>query len=97
VELEATRDVIGGVNMSRTVFNVSRTTKTGKPVKVGDFDTVDEAKVAMLKHYKATPKRGKFQYRICEEELEEINGVMFRKTCLVISGDSRPFYKCYTP
>jgi hypothetical protein len=83
--------------MSRIVFNVSRTTKTGKPVNVGDFDTVEEAQAAMLNHYKAAPKRGQFRYRIREEELEEINGIMFRKTCLVIGGDNGPYYKSYAP
>lgn len=57
-----------------------RSTKTGKTVNVGDFPTVEQAQAAMLSHYKVTPKRGDFRYRIFEEELEEINGVTFRKT-----------------
>mgnify|MGYP000853416492 CR=1 FL=1 len=58
--------------MSERIFNVSRSTKTGKTVNVGDFPTVEQAQAAMLSHYKATPKRGDFRYRIFEEELEEI-------------------------
>lgn len=44
--------------MSERIFNVSRSTKTGKTVNVGDFPTVEQAQAAMLSHYKATPKRG---------------------------------------
>lgn len=40
----------------------------------------------MLSHYKATPKRGDFRYRIFEEELEEINGVTFPQ---ILSGSQR--------
>lgn len=50
----------------------------------------------MLSHYKVTPKRGDFRYRIFEEELEEINGVTFRKFCLVLSGGNKPYSKSYT-
>ena len=50
--------------MSERIFNVSRSTKTGKTVNVGDFPTVEQAQAAMLSHYKATPKRGDFRYRI---------------------------------
>ena len=32
-----------------------------------------------------------------EEELEEINGVTFRKFCLVLSGGNKPYSKSYTP
>lgn len=83
--------------MSERIFNVSRSTKTGKTVNVGDFPTVEQAQAAMLSHYKATPKRGDFRYRIFEEELEEINGVTFRKFCLVLSGGNKPYSKSYTP
>ena len=55
--------------MSKTVFHVSRSSKTGKTVNVGDFDTLDAAREAMLSHYKVTPKRGNFYYRISEDEL----------------------------
>lgn len=65
--------------MSERIFNVSRSTKTGKTVNVGDFPTVEQAQAAMLSHYKVTPKRGDFRYRIFEEELEEINGVTLRR------------------
>ena len=77
--------------MSERIFNVSRSTKTGKTVNVGDFPTVEQAQAAMLSHYKVTPKRGDFRYRIFEEELEEINGVTFRKFCLVLSGGNKPY------
>lgn len=77
----------------RRVFHVVRSTKTGKTVNVGDFDTVEQAHEAMLKHYKETPKRGQFCYRISEEELEEIDGVMFRSFCLVLSGGNKPYNK----
>lgn len=52
--------------MSERIFNVSRSTKTGKTVNVGDFPTVEQAQAAMLSHYKVTPKRGDFRYRIFE-------------------------------
>jgi hypothetical protein len=70
--------------MSERIFNVSRSTKTGKTVNVGDFPTVEQAQAAMLSHYKATPKRGDFRYRIFEEEL-------------VLSGGNKPYSKSYTP
>ena len=81
--------------MSKTVFHVSRSSKTGKTVNVGDFDTLDAAREAMLSHYKVTPKRGNFYYRISEDELVEIGGVMMRRTCLVISGNG-PYNKKFT-
>lgn len=77
----------------KRVFHVTRSTKTGKTVNVGDFDTVEQAHEAMLKHYKETPKRGQFFYRISEEELKEINGVMFRSFCMVITNGNRPYNK----
>lgn len=83
--------------MSERIFNVSRSTKTGKTVNVGDFPTVEQAQAAMLSHYKVTPKRGDFRYRIFEEELEEINGVTFRKFCLVLSGGNKPFRQFNRP
>ena len=77
----------------KRVFHVTRSTKTGKTVNIGDFDTVEQAHEAMLKHYKETPKRGQFFYRISEEELKEINGVMFRSFCMVIANGNRPYNK----
>lgn len=38
--------------MSERIFNVSRSTKTGKTVNVGDFPTIAQAQAAMLSHYK---------------------------------------------
>lgn len=77
----------------KRVFHVARSTKTGRTVDIGDFDTVEQAHEAMLNHYKETPKRGQFYYRISEEELEEIGGVMFRRFCLVIAGGNKPYNK----
>lgn len=82
--------------MNKIVFHVSRATKTGKTVRVGDFDTQAEAQAAMLAHYNATPKRGKFWYSISEDTLKEIGGVVFRETCLVISGNG-PYRKTFMP
>lgn len=76
---------------NKKVFHVTRSTKTGKSVNIGDFDTVEQALDAMLKHYREAPKRGKFWYRISEEELKEIGGVMYRQFCLVIAGGNRPY------
>lgn len=81
---------------NKTIFNVSRSTATGKAVNVGDFDTVEQAQAAMLNHYRETPKRGKFMYRICEEELEEIDGIVFRKICVVLSNNKQSYYKRFT-
>lgn len=78
---------------SKRVFHVCRSTNTGKTVDVGDFDTVEQAQEAMLKHYKETPKRGKFWYSISEEELKEINGVVFREFGMVLFGDNKPYFK----
>ena len=78
---------------NKRVFHVARSTKTGKTMNVGDFDTVELAHEAMLKHYKETPKRGQFYYRISEEELKEINGVVFRSFCLVLAGGNKPYNK----
>ena len=36
--------------MSERIFNVSRSTKTGKTVNVGDFPTVEQAQAAMLSY-----------------------------------------------
>lgn len=80
----------------KMVFHVARSTKTGKTVDVGDFDTVEQAHVAMLEHYKGTPKRGKFWYRITEEELMELGGVMYRRFCIVTSKKNRPYIKKFT-
>lgn len=82
--------------MNKTVFHVSRSTKTGKVVNVGDFDTQAQAQAAMLAHFNATPKRGKFWYSISEDTLREIGGVMFRETCLCIGGNG-PYRKKFMP
>lgn len=82
--------------MKKTVFHVSRATKTGKRVNVGDFDTLAEARTAMLAHFNATPKRGKFYYSISEDTLKEIGGVLFRETCLCIGGNG-PYRKTFLP
>ncbi len=78
---------------NKTAFCVSRSTKTGKTANVGDFGTLEQAQEAMLEHYRKTPKRGRFWYNISEEELEEIDGVVFRKFCMVLFGGNKPYYK----
>ena len=55
-----------------------RYTKT-KSVAVGGYDTEDDAKAAMIEHFRRTPKRGNFYYRITQERLREIDGIMFRE------------------
>lgn len=65
----------------KTVFHVYRSNKSRKTVTVGDFDTLEAAREAMLEHYRNTPKRGQFWYAISEDTLREIDGVVFRETC----------------
>ncbi len=60
------------------VYVVARYTKT-KSVAVGGYDTEDDAKAAMIEHFRRTPKRGNFYYRITQERLREIDGIMFRE------------------
>ena len=60
------------------VYVVGRYTKT-KSVAVGGYDTEDDAKAAMIEHFRRTPKRGNFYYRITQERLREIDGIMFRE------------------
>ena len=59
-------------------YIVVRYTKT-KSVAVGGYDTEDDAKAAMIEHFRRTPKRGNFYYRITQERLREIDGIMFRE------------------
>lgn len=65
----------------KTVFHVYRANKSRKVVVIGDFDTLESAREAMLEHYRNTPKRGQFWYVISEDNLREIDGVVFRETC----------------
>ena len=60
------------------VYVVVRYTKTNS-VAVGGYDTEDDAKAAMIEHFRRTPKRGNFYYRITQERLREIDGIMFRE------------------
>ena len=60
------------------VYVVVRYTKT-KSVAVGGYDTEDDAKAAMIEHFRRTPKRGNFYYRITQERLREIDRIMFRE------------------
>ena len=60
------------------VYVVVRYTKT-KSVAVGGYDTEDDAKAAMIEHFRRTPTRGNFYYRITQERLREIDGIMFRE------------------
>jgi hypothetical protein len=70
------------------VYNVSRFTAS-KSTNVGDFETIDQAEAAMIEHYKATPKRGKFRYTINEEDLEEKNGMVTRSFVLFQNYNKR--------
>lgn len=76
----------------KTVFHVYKSNKSRKTVIVGDFDTLEEAREAMLKHYRSTPKRGQFWYVISEDNLREVGGVLFRETCY---GDGS-YHKTFT-
>lgn len=79
-----------------TVYNVQRVPKTATATNVGDFQTLEEAKTAMLEHFKKTPKRGSFFYRISEAELEDFDGVIMRKFCLVLSVGNGSYYKLFS-
>jgi len=76
-----------------TVYNVRRKSAT-KSMSVGDYNTLNEAKAAMLEHYTTTPKRGKFEYIINEEKLYDIDGIKMRMFAPLSGGGA--FYKCYT-
>lgn len=78
------------------VFNVQRVHKTAKNVTVGDFDTLEQAKAAMLDHYKTNAKRGNFFYRISEEELEDIGGTVMRRFTISLAGEDGPYYKKFS-
>lgn len=78
----------------KTVFSVSRSTKTSKTTSIGDFDTVEQAQEAMLEHYRKTPKRGQlFWYTIAESVLEEVGGVVFRTISVNLGGSKDLYYK----
>lgn len=64
--------------MADVCYVVVRCNKT-KSVGVGGYDTEDDAKAAMIEHFRRTPKRGNFYYRITQEMLREIDSVMFRE------------------
>ena len=74
------------------VFNVRRSTATGKSQNIGDFKTVEEATEAMKNHYRETPKRGKFKYIIMEEQLEKIGSTIYRSFTMF----GKRYYKKYT-
>ena len=75
-----------------TVYNVRRKSAT-KSTSVGDYNTLSEARAAMLEHYTVTPKRGKFEYIINEEKLYDIDGIKMFEISLLGEG---AFYKRYT-
>lgn len=75
----------------KKVFHVYRSNKSRKTTVVGDFDTLEAAKEAMLEHYRNTPKRGQFWYVVSEDNLKEIGGVMFRETCYFDGSYHRTF------
>lgn len=82
--------------LTGNVFNVYKRFVTAKSVEVGDFETKEEAINAMIEHYKSNAKRGNFAYVISQCELEEINGVIFRKTTISLCGTDKKFYHSYT-
>lgn len=69
------------------VYVVVRYTKS-KSVEIGSYDTEEAAKTAMVEHFRRTPKRGSFYYRITQEGVYEINGISFREF-----DSSRPSWK----
>lgn len=60
------------------VYVVVRYTES-KSVEIGSYDTAGAAKTAMIEHFRRTPKRGNFYYRITQEGVREINGISFRE------------------
>lgn len=81
----------------KVVFNVKRSNTT-KITNVGDFETLEEAKKAMVNHFNATPKRGNFEYTIRQEHLEDCNGIIMRvfSTMLLSKKEGDDFYKRYS-
>lgn len=78
-----------------TVYNVTRSMAT-KSQNVGDYQTVEEAIAAMIEHYKNTSKRGNILYRISQDTLEEIGGIVMRYFTVSVSGKGeQPYYKKY--
>lgn len=76
------------------VYNVRKNTST-TAVGIGDYQTLEEAEAAMLEHFRTNPKRGNISYRICEEEICEIDGGRYRSQTFAISGGGSSFYKRY--
>ena len=81
--------------MEKIVYNVARSTATGKHVNVGDFGSIQAAHDAMIEHYRHTPKRGKFAYTITQQKLQDIGGQLMRVQCLVLCGENKPYYRKY--
>jgi len=78
-----------------TVYNVTRSTAT-KNQNIGDYQTIEEATAAMIEHYKNTPKRGNISYRVSQETLEDIGGVVMRYFTMCLSGKGeQSYYKKY--
>lgn len=79
-----------------TVFSVTRCTSTTSN-DVGDFNTFDEAKAQMVKHFQSNAKRGNISYTISENQLENCNGAIFRLFTVNLSGNGkRAIYKKYS-
>jgi hypothetical protein len=53
---------------TKTVYSVDRYTSSTSH-HVGDFDTLEAARLAMVRHYQVNPKRGNLRYSITEEEI----------------------------
>jgi hypothetical protein len=81
----------------KVVYNVERSNTT-KTTKVGDFDKLENAKKAMVNHFNITPKRGNFEYTICQEHLEDCNGIIMRtfSRTLFSKNENDDFYKRYS-
>ena len=80
----------------KTVYNVRRIGVT-KTITVGDYLSLEEAERNMVNHYNTTPKRGRFDYCIMEEELWNYDGVVAKEFSSSLSGRGKcNFYKRYT-
>lgn len=81
--------------MRKIIYNVTRSTSAGKHVNVGDFDSIQAARAAMIEHYRHTPKRGKFAYTITQQELQDIGGQLMRVQYFVLCGENKAYYRKY--
>lgn len=80
-----------------TVYNVARVPKTSSSINVGDFETLQQAEDAMCHHFNTTPKRGSFYYRISQDDIENVGGVIMRSFTVRLSNGAGSYYKKYSP